>query len=181
MTEKKQERENIKMANVRISFPSLFQTEVFGGEDTGKYTATFILDKTEHAGIIKEINAKIAAITKEKFKNKPLPPDRVCLKNGDDMEREEFQGKMTIKAATKKRPTVINRDKSVLTAEDDVIYAGCYVNAIIGLWAQDNQFGKRINATLYGVQFANNGEPFTSSGVDVDEFDMFATDEELAF
>ena len=40
---------NIMLPNVRLSFPSLWQHESFGGESTGKYAATFILDKTAHA------------------------------------------------------------------------------------------------------------------------------------
>ena len=38
----------IKIANTRLSFPSLFQTASFNGDST-KYEATFILDKVEHA------------------------------------------------------------------------------------------------------------------------------------
>jgi len=67
----------------------------------------------------------------------------------------------------------LNKDKSPVVEADGVIYSGCYVNAIIDLWAQDNQFGKRINATLLGVQFAYDGDAFASggSGVSVDDFD----------
>jgi len=174
---------SIKMKNVRLSFPSLFQTSTFGGSDTGKYDATFILDKKEHAAAIKELQAESVSLCKEVLKAKTLPPDRFCLKDGDDTERDELQGKMTLKASTKKRPLVINRDKTPLTEEDNVIYAGCYVNAIVSLWAQDNQYGKRINAQIDGVQFAKDGEPFSSSGIDVSEFDAFGDgdDEEAPF
>jgi len=61
--------------------------------------------------------------------------------------------------------------------DDGTIYAGCYVNAIISLWAQDNTYGKRINAQLEGVQFCNNGEPLGAGGIDVDEFDAFASED----
>ena len=49
-------------------------------------------------------------------------------------------------------------------------YAGCYVNAIIRVWAMDNEHGKRINASLEAVQFLRDGEAFSGSApVDVDE------------
>jgi hypothetical protein len=163
----------IKLKNVRLSFPSLFSTSFYAGDDTGKYDATFILDKKEHAAAIKEIQAEAVTLCKETLKVKNLPPDRICLKDGDETEREELHGKMHIKASTKKRPLVIGKDKTPLTEEDEVIYAGCYVNAIISLWAQDNQYGKRINAQLDGVQFWKNGEPFGSSGIEANEFDAF--------
>ena len=167
----------IKIKNARLSFPSLFHTAKFGGEDTGKFEATFILDKTEHAAEIKEIKAAIKALSDEKLKGKVPPPDKLCMKDGDDLDRPEFEGKMTIKASTKKRPLVIDRDKTPLAEADGKPYAGCYVNGIINLWAQDNQFGKRINGQLDGVQFRADGEPFGDGGVSADEFDDLSDDD----
>lgn len=165
----------IKMQAVRLSFPSLFNTAKFGGEDTGKYEATFVLDKVEHAETIASIKSQIDKLMKEELKVK-IPSDKLCLKDGDEMGRPEFEGKYTIKASTKKRPLVINRDKSPITESDNVIYAGCYVNAIVSLWPQNNNWGKRINAQLDGVQFCRDGEPFGDGGVSVDEFDAFGDD-----
>ncbi|MDX1486597.1 MAG: DUF2815 family protein [Acidiferrobacterales bacterium] len=162
----------IKIASARLSFPSLFQMAEFNGESTGKYEATFVLDKVEHADLISDIKAKIDTMMKEAFKGK-IPSDKICLKDGDELGRPEFEGKMTIKASTKKRPLVINRDKSPITEDDNVIYAGCYVNGIVNLWAQSNSYGRRINASLDGVQFARDGEPFGTGGIDADEFDDF--------
>jgi len=173
----------IKMQNVRLSFPSLFNTATFGGEDTGKYEATFILDKADHAKVIEQINKAMTELAKERLKGKLPPADKLCLKDGDDLEREEFQGKMTIKASTKKRPLVIDQEKTPLAEADGKPYAGCYVNAILSLWAQDNQFGRRINAQLDGVQFRADGEPFGDGGISVDAFDAFGEDfdDELVF
>ena len=170
----------IKMQAVRLSFPSLFNTAKFGGEDTGKYEATFVLDKVEHAEVIAGIKAQIERLMKEELKGK-VPSDKLCLKDGDEMGRPEFEGKYTIKASTKKRPLVINRDKSPITESDNVIYAGCYVNAIVSLWAQDNKFGKRINAQLDGVQFCRDGEAFGDGAVSVNEFDAFGSESDDDF
>lgn len=174
----------VKIGSARLSFPSLFQMAEFGGESTGKYEATFVLDKADDAKTIEDIKGKVKALMVERFKGK-IPSDKVCLKDGDELGRPEFEGKMTIKASTKKRPLVINRDKSPITEDDNIVYAGCYVNAIITLWAQDNQYGKRINAQLDGVQFARDGEPFGTGGVDANEFDDFGGsddfDDEIVF
>ncbi len=170
----------IKMQAVRLSFPSLFNTAKFGGEDTGKYEATFVLDKVEHAEVIAGIKAQIERLMKEELKSK-VPSDKLCLKDGDEMGRPEFEGKYTIKASTKKRPLVINRDKSPITESDNVIYAGCYVNAIVSLWAQNNNYGKRINAQLDGVQFCRDGEAFGDGAVSVNEFDAFGSESDDDF
>jgi len=168
----------IKIASARLSFPSLFNMATFGGESTGKYEATFILDKKEHAATIKELQAAIDKLSKEELKGK-VAADKLCLKDGDETERAEFAGKYTIKASTKKRPLVINRDKSPIAEGDNIVYAGCYVNAIISLWAQNNQYGKRINAQLDGVQFVRDGDPFGDGAVGVEAFDAFGTDEDF--
>lgn len=177
----------LKLANVRLSFPSLFQTAKFGGEDTGKFEATFILDKEEHSDTIAKIESAITKLMKEELKTK-LSSDKLCLKDGDDMGRPEYDGKMTLKASTKKRPLVINRDKSPITEADNVVYAGCYVHAIVSLWAQNNTWGRRINAQLDGIQFFKDGEPFGEGGASVDDFDSFDShdpfddaDEEIGF
>lgn len=161
-----------KVAKTRLSFPSLFRTATFGEQDTGKYEATFVLNKETHADAIKEIKDQMAKLMKDELKGK-IPSDKLCLKDGDESGRPEFEGAFTLKASTKKRPVVIGKDRAPLAEDDNVIYAGCYVNAIFSLWAQNNQYGKRINAQLDGVQFAADGEPFGEGGISVDEFSDF--------
>ena len=163
---------SIKLNNVRLSFPSLFQKAQFNGEET-KYEATFLLDKVNHAAVIKEIEAAIQQKVASELKGAKVPADKLCLRDGDEVEYDGYSGHMTLKASTKKRPLVLNKDKSPLTEADGVVYSGCYVNAIIDLWGQNNSYGKRINATLLGVQFAADGEAFSSGGssASADDFD----------
>lgn len=158
----------IQIKNVRISFPSIFKRSVFNGEE-GKYEATVLIPK-EDKKTIKMLEKAIAdAQAEAKIK---VAKDKICLKDGDDSDYEDYFDHMTLKAANSKRPTVINRDKTPLTEEDEVIYAGCRVNIIIDFWVQNNSFGKRVNANLYGVQFVADDEPFGMGPVDVtDDFD----------
>lgn len=154
--------------NVRLSFPSIFQRAVFDGQE-GKYEATVLIDKNDTktkkildkaiAEAIAEANIKVAS-------------DKRCLKDGDESDYDGYEGNWSLKAANSKRPTVLNRDKTPLTEDDEVLYAGCYVNVVIDLWVQNNKFGKRVNANLYGVQFVKDGEPFGMGPIDVtDDFD----------
>jgi len=167
----------ILLKNVRLSFPSLFRKAVFNGEET-KFEGTFLLDKIEHEAKINEIKDAI----KEAFKTlkvPKLPPDKIFLKDGDEIEYAGYEGKMSAKASSNKRPLVVDRDKSPLTEDDNRIYSGCYVNATIELWAQNNNYGKRVNANLLAVQFAKDGEPFADgSKASVDDFDVIADDDE---
>jgi hypothetical protein len=163
---------SIKLNNVRLSFPSLFHKAEYNGKET-KYEATFLLDKIKHASVIAEINEAIKAKISSDLKGAKVAADKLCLRDGDEVEYDGYAGHMTLKASTKKRPLVLNKDKSPLAEDDGVVYSGCYVNGIVELWAQNNEFGKRINATLLGVQFSNDGEAFASGGstATVDDFD----------
>jgi len=166
----------IALKNVRLSFPSLFQKAQFNGID-GKYEATFLLHKKDHAKEIAEIEAGIKAMIAKDLKGVKLGSDKLCLRDGDDVEYQGYSDHMSFKASTKKRPLVIAKDKSPLTEDDGVIYGGCYVNGSVELWAQNNEYGKRINGTLLGVQFARDGESFASgSSGSLSDFDDISDD-----
>jgi len=159
----------IKVLNARLSFESLFRKATFGGEET-KFEGTFLIPKSDPK--VDEINAAIEALLKERNKGKPLAADKVCFKDGDTIDYDGYAGQMSIKASSAKRPMVIGTDRAPLTEEDGKIYSGCYVNAVIELWFQDNQYGKRINANLLGVQFVKDGQPFGDGvAASVDDFD----------
>jgi hypothetical protein len=159
----------LKLTNVRLSFPSLFKRAQFENKDT-KFEGTFLLDKEKDAQQIAAIEAAIESVIKDS--GIKIPAGKRCLADGDDKDYDGYAGCMSLKTSANKRPTVIDRDKSPLVEDDDVIYAGCYVNAIVDFWVQNNQYGKRVNGNLYGVQFVKDGEPFGSGPVDVtDDFD----------
>lgn len=165
---------NITIKNARLSFPSLFKKAVFEGKE-GKYEATLLFPKSD----TKTYNAIISAIEACKSSNKiRVPEAKYFIKDGDELEYDGCEGMWAVKASNNKRPTIINRDKTPIIEEDEIIYGGCYVNAIIDPWAQNNQFGKRINANLLGVQFLKDGQPFSDGGkvADSDDFDDVSED-----
>lgn len=169
----------IMIQNARLSFPSLFRRANFNGEDT-KFEATLLLDKDAHADKIEEIQKAMAAGIKDNLKGAKLPADKICLRDGDLAEYDGYEGHMSLKASNNKRPMIVDADKSPLTEDDGRPYAGCYVNAIVELWYQNNNYGKRVNANLLGVQFAAHGEPFGAGGssATLDDFGEVELDEE---
>ena len=161
----------IAIKNARCVYPSLFETETFNGEDTGKYGITLILDKEKHAEPIAKIQAEIDRRVAE-LKVKKLGDDKVCLKDGDETEIDYYQGRYTIKATNKKAPKVYNEDKMRIGEDDQQeIYGGCFVDAVIDLWTQNNSWGKRVNANIYLVRKVGDGEPIGGVNVDIDSFD----------
>ena len=64
---------------------------------------------------------------------------------------------------------MVGKKREPLSEEDDVVYGGVIVNVLIRPWAQDNKFGKRINANLVAVQFVRDGERFGQARPDINE------------
>lgn len=166
---------NIK--NVRLSFPSLFEATSMD-DSKPKYRATLILPK-DHPQL-EDINAAIEKCIKEKWgKDRPSAKVlKICLRDGEEKEMDGFGPEvMFFNASNVTRPTVLDRDKSPLTEKDGKPYAGCYVNVVVDFWAQDNQYGKRVNASLGGVQFVRDGDAFgggrPASADDFEDEDSF--------
>ncbi len=165
----------IKLNNVRLSFPSLFKKSVFDGKE-GKFEGTFLISVEDQPQLIAKVEAAMEEFLVTKFGSIAKIPKslkRTCFKDGDECDYDGYEGHMALKAGSNGRPTVIDRAKSPITEEDNVIYAGCYVNAIVDFWYSDHpKGGKQILANLLGVQFAKDGNSFSAHGGDCsDEFD----------
>lgn len=156
------------LKHARLSFPEIWEPKAFANEEK-KFSAIFLLDKVKDADQIAALRAQIAQIMAERLPGSKLKPDAFCMGDGDAKGYDGYAGMIWVKASSKKRPTIVDQSRSPLVEADHRPYAGCYVNGAIELWAQDNQFGKRINAWLNGIQFVADGEPFGSS-FDVNEF-----------
>lgn len=179
----------VVLTNVRLSFPHLFtpQAGTDGGEP--KYNATFIVEPG--SANAKALATAVNAVAKEKWADKATATlatlrktDKVCYREDEKVNQSGdvyagFEGMHWVSASDKTRPTVIDRDKSPLTAADGRPYGGCYVNVILDVWPQDNGYGKRVNASLKGVQFVKNGDAFSGGApASADEFDVVEAPEE---
>jgi len=159
----------IGLKNVRLSYPSLFKKSVFNGKE-GKFEATLLIPKTDVATKAK-IDAQIQIALAE-AKVAKIPSEKWCIKDGDENEDENYAGHWALKASTHKQPTLLDGDGGALIVDGipvnyDGLYAGCRVNALIDIWIQNNDFGKRVNANLYGVKFVADDEPFGAGPIDV--------------
>jgi hypothetical protein len=173
----------IKLTNVRLSYPKLAKPEQFRkGEGRPRYSATFLLDPSdaEHAKQIAEIKAATAKIMKEAY-GEVLKGLALCWGDGNKQTNEKGEIKDGYKdmfyvrtsCDENRKPLVINRSRVVVTEGDaQYPYAGCYVNTNITLWAQNNEYGKKINGNLRIVQFVRDGEPFGAGPINIeDEFE----------
>jgi len=165
-----------------------------GGGSGDKYGASIILDKDTAADQIKAVRALIGRIAGEQWKGKivtvkgqsekvvdqPNPKaERVvllgtCLHDGEEKADKDGYGDHVMYVSSSRKesdgaPRVVDKSRQDIRPEESHYpYAGCYVVASVRLWAQDNDFGKRVNAELRAVIFDKHGEPFGKGTVDVD-------------
>jgi predicted ATPase len=92
---------------------------------------------------------------------------KFCYVDGNTKAYDGFAGNMALSASRSKDdgpPKILDRDLSELPADAGRPYGGCIVNAKVTIWAQDNQYGKGIRATLVTVQFVADGDAFSGAG-----------------
>lgn len=168
----------LKLQNARLAFPALFEAKTVNGEGAPAFSGSFIIPPNHPQ--MAEINAAIDKVAKEKWGAKAdavlkqlRATDKVCLHDGDTKAQYDgFEGNFYVSARGKTRPLVLDRDTSPLVESDGRPYAGCYVYATLEIWAQDNNYGKRINAEIKGVQFFRDGDAFAGGGAPADPEDF---------
>lgn len=163
--------------DVRISFPNIFEPKA---SENGalQFSAAFLF-APDHKGI-KGLDEIIDQVGKAKWgakwdtvKKELKAGDRLLTHNGDSKASlAGYEGQIFFNAYNSVRPLVIDRDKSPLTKQDGKPYSGCDVNVIIDVWAQENSYGKRINAQLQGVQFVRDNVAFSGGGTSADASDF---------
>lgn len=189
MTTKNKREDVVVLKNVRLSFPHLFEARASIEDGPKKFRAAFLMDPETKSGqaniakINKAIDTAVLGVWKTKEKadriRKRLDSDRSGLQQGDDRANKEgevypgYEGQMVISATNGRKPKVLRRDKSHIdSTEAAEIYAGCYVNAVISIWATNlkKHGGNGIFATLEIVQFSKHGEPFGAGELDEDDY-----------
>lgn len=167
----------IMLNNVRLAFPTLWTPQRVNNQGEPRFSASLLmtpdhpdipkLKKTLQRVAEKKWGAKASSVLKQL-----IAGDRICLHDGDmKPDYDGFPGNKFVSANSKVRPLAVDRDRTPLSEDDGRLYSGCYVNAKIDIWPQDNKYGKRLNAQLQGVQFVADGEAFAGGRpADIDEF-----------
>lgn len=160
----------IRIDGVRASYPHLAEPFSKDGEK-GKYGITGIMPKETHraaAKLVKSAIEEMMAANKTK-----VATDKWYFKDGDNTDKEEYEGAWIVSANESRAPAVRSRGGGKMTKEEveEAFYGGCWVNILIRPWYQDGQkvgkgYGKRINAGLVAVQFVRDDESFGDGRID---------------
>ncbi len=177
----------VTLKKVRLAFPQLFEAERFkGSEGKPRFSASFIIERGGEAH--KALEAAIKEVAAEAWKNKaPMMLDefkgnsnKFCVSNGDTKGWDGAEGCVVLAAHRNEdqgRPLLLDGRKQPTTAADAVLYSGCYVHAIVDIWAQTKDY-PGVRCSLNGVMFAAEGEAFVGGGrATVDDFADLAADD----
>lgn len=184
----------LRLKNVRIAFPALDEPTAMGEGDPA-YQAKFIIEPGSDN--VKLLDDAMRAVAKDKWKEKgdsvfeALKEDKkLCFVHSPYKNKKTgepyagFEGKFSLSTRNSNKPTVFDKyGKEVKDPRDikALIYSGCFVHAKVNVWAQDNQYGRRINASIDGAMFAKDGEAFGgSTPATADDFKDLAADEASA-
>ena len=177
----------IRVSNVRFSHPHLDRPYKGNNDDNknavAKYGVTGMLPKDTHSAAKKLIEERIEAILKEN-KVKALASEKKFLRDGDESDKDEYEGHWTISAREERRPilrqALDDGSLEIVEAEDakEVFYGGCWGSLLIRPWFQNNKYGKRVNAGLTAATKKADDEAFGEGRISEDEVDEAFEDDE---
>lgn len=191
----------VQLKHVRIAFiDELFVAAPYEGKGDPRHTATFIVepgsanDKAIQAAILSEAN--VAWGKKAEAMLEDLRGDKKAYsyqKNKKDKTGEVYDGfedRYALSGVRKSKdgtPLFLHNIKDPetgkakrLTGSEGVIYAGCYVNAKVEMWAQSGTY-RGMRCGLLGVQFDAAGDSFGGASRPTDDgFDSVEAEDELA-
>ncbi len=170
---KKVPSNEIMLRHVRLAFPDIWVAVQFEGAGPFNYKATFLVEPGSPND--KAIQAEIDRVFKAKWADKADAikaavvgqSQKYCYINGDQKAYDGFAGKMALSAS---RPQdsgpmkIIDKDLRVIVGpEEGIPYAGCYVNAKVQFWPQDNKYAKTVRCSIVAIQFIAHGDSFSGA------------------
>lgn len=182
----------IQLTNVRLSFPKLIEAvanDNFPG--AGKKFGADLILTPDHADYAR-LMAEIGQVATEKWKEQAgailqmVQRDRRlrCWGQGSEKVKKQtllpyegYEGMVYITTSMNedRPPIMVRPDGTVCDNANTMeraalarkLYGGCYVNAAVSPWIQDNQFGRAVRCNLIAVQFSKDGDSFGDAPPDV--------------
>lgn len=170
-------RKNIVSPKFRGSFVFIMKPRQKDDDGEPQYEMAIVLPKDDRE--TKDFIGKLEDAFEDAMTEKigKIIPFEKCkhypIRDGDDMEGEEFHGCWVVGTKNKKQPGVLIREEDGTrraVERESEIYSGAYYHASVRAYAWDNKFGKGVSVSLEGVLKVEDGEKFGSSFSE-DDFD----------
>lgn len=181
--------EIILLSNVRLSFPHIAEPQKQMSENGERvsYNAAFLM-APDHPGFLKFTEAVNAMALAKWGQHAPnvlqmcaADTKKRCYGKGEEkVNSKTFQpydgyaGNVYINAGKNVMPQIIGPNGigidpaniAECQAQARKMYGGCYVNAAVKPWLQENKHGRAVRCDLVAVQFFADGAPFGEGAVD---------------
>lgn len=181
----------IYLSNVRVSFPNLVEPKITkndNGSERAAWSADLIVapNSPQFQQVMTQVTNAATAEWKERTPMimQMIQADRKsrCYGNGSEkinkttlLPYDGYEGNAYVSAISNRQPQMIQPNGSPVDASNSMayqaiarsIYGGCYVNAAIRIWPQDNKHGRGIRCDLVAIQFSKDGDAFGGGGADV--------------
>ncbi len=158
----------VKIENVTICFPHLFEPHAAPGTTNAKYSAEFLLDPQRNAKDLQALHDAFVKAATEAGKGDKLEYLQPPMKDGNAVNAErqrkgkaprpELEGKVLIRGANGlSAPPVVDRNvQPIGEAQRSMIFGGCVVNAYVDLYWSGNATNPGVFCGLNGVQLIDN-------------------------
>lgn len=175
----------ILVADVRASYPHLDEPWAKKPTDTKAYSITGILPVKTHQPAIDLIDEYMTDMLKENNKGVDIKDDAKFQRDGGPTKKPEYVGAFIVATRETEKPTVLHPDKSEMESPAEIkkeIKAGYYIDLLFQPWFQDNEHGKRVNASLRAVRLRREGPLIAEGGISKDAaISSFDDDDEGGF
>lgn len=176
----------LRVTDIRVSYPHLDKKWCKNpAKDTPAFSCVGILPKDTHKEAIDLCLEVCDILLKEQNKGEKVKSDAKFIRDGDLAAKPEYENAFTINMREEMRPIVLNPDKSEMDIEDikPTIKPGHFTDMLCQPWFQNNEHGKRVNASLRAVRYRREGPELSeASGIDKDTaISSFDDDEDGGF
>lgn len=175
-----------------VSFPAIFEPNRFDETAKPKYSVTLAFKKAyvDLAPLREAIKSAVVEkwgqdrskwpvnLRKINFDTylSPTGRDGWPLRDGDEQGRPEYEGTVTVKFSSTRKPLVYGRGLNILTDQEaEEIYPGCFCRVQAAAYAYDVSGSKGITFALDAVQKIADGERIGGPAV------LFTVEEEPPF
>ena len=183
----------VKIASVPMHFADIYVAKQFRGTGEPAFSAKFAIDP-KRKDVVKAIQDAIKEVADAKWEDQAdnvlkailkkgacaFSEDEYVKANGEPQKGFEGMYVLSTRNPAKNAPAVFDRDGSEVLGDNGTVAGGDIVHASVEFWAQDNDFGKRINCNLRGVRLVKRGERYGSgTPATADEFNDLFGDEDV--
>lgn len=179
-------------SGVRVSYPRLWEEEQKGKNRFKKgLQILFPKDDPDAVEAVEKLQSYIdEVVIPKEFDGRELPDEDVCLKDGDRKGgKERFKDHWYLSTNQTNSQVVVfapgghtpmSRAEYDQLPENQKFVDGCWGTVKFQMWAQDNDYGKKINGELLAVRWSKADDPLPSeSSVSKDAMASGFEDEEV--